>query len=199
LEAIEMRELLAPALRCALVLWLLCGIAYPLAATALARVFPFQAGGSLLRAPDGTVLGSSMIGQYWTTPRWFHGRPSATGSTPYDAGASGGSNFGPTSDALIRRLLADRKALETSQPELVGISLPADMLTTSASGLDPEISVANAMLQTARVARARGAPETAIRTLVARRVIERSLGVFGERRVNVLELNLALQRSFGNR
>ncbi len=189
-----MRELLAPAVRCALVLSLLCGLAYPLAVTALARAFPFQADGSLLHASDGTVLGSRLIGQYWTAPRWFHGRPSATVGTPYDAGASGGSNLGPASDTLARRLHVDRKALEVSQPELKGILLPADMLTTSASGLDPEISVANAMLQAPRVARARGVPETTIRTLVARRVIGRSLGVFGERRVNVLELNLALEK-----
>lgn len=183
------------ALRAALVLWLVCGLAYPLAVTALARLFPFQADGSLVRAPDGTVLGSRLIGQNWTAPRWFHGRPSATGSTPYDAGNSGGSNFGPTSDALARRLAADRKALEAAQPELKGIALPADMLTASGSGLDPEIGVANAMLQASRVARARGVPETTIRALVARQVTERSLGVFGDPRVNVLELNLALVRS----
>jgi len=193
-----MRELLAP-LRCALVLWLVCGLAYPLAVTALARAFPFQADGSLLRAPDGTVLGSRLIGQNWTAPRWFRGRPSATGSTPYDAGNSGGSNFGPASAALARRFAADRKALEAAQPELKGIALPADMLTASGSGLDPEISVANAMLQVPRVARARGVPEAAIRALVAHAVTERSLRVFGERRVNVLELNLALMRSMSSR
>src|ERR1019366_1730854 len=97
-------------LRCALVLWLACGLLYPLAVTGAARLFPFQADGSLLREADGIIIGSRLIGQAWVAPRWFHGRPSATSGGPYNASASGGSNLGPTSELLARRLAADRKA-----------------------------------------------------------------------------------------
>lgn len=187
-----MRELFVAAVRCALVLWLACGFAYPLAVTGLALLFPFQADGSMLRDARGHVLGSRLIGEEWTGARWFHGRPSASGDRPYDATASSGSNLGPTNGALARRLAADRKALELQQPELAGAALPADMLTASGSGLDPDISVANALLQAPRVARARHVPETALRALVRRHVVGRALGIFGEPRVNVLELNLAL-------
>ena len=145
-----------------------------------------------------------MIGQAWTGPAWFHGRPSATTDTdpndptktlpaPYNAASSGGSNLGPTSKDLAERLLADRQALEETQPELAGKTLPADMLTTSASGLDPDISPANAALQVTRVAEARGVPAAEIDALVQQHITGRSLGIFGEPRVNVLELNMDLK------
>lgn len=191
-----MREAIAAGIRCALVLWLACGLAYPLAVTGLARAFPFQADGSLLRTADGTVRGSRLIGQDWTAPQWFRGRPSATSGGPYDAEASGGSNLGPASAALAHRLAADRAALEAAQPELARVALPADALTASASGLDPEISVANALLQTPRIARARGLDAGTLRAFVVRHVTGRGAGIFGEPRVNVLELNLALERDF---
>ena len=115
---------------------------------------------------------------------------------PYNAASSGASNLGPASEKLAERLSADREALEESQPELSGVRLPADMLTTSASGLDPDISPANAALQVARVARARGVTPAEINALIERRITGRSLGIFGEPRVNVLDLNLALQRAY---
>src|SRR5579864_4874133 len=143
-----MLAVMRPALRASLVLWVLCGIVYPLLVTGLGQVlFPFRANGSLATSADGTILGSRLIGQEWSGPQWFHGRPSATTPMPYDAAASGGSNLGPTSRRLAERLASDRKALEAAQPELAGRALPADMLTASGSGLDPDISPADAVLQ----------------------------------------------------
>jgi len=203
-----MRDIMMGALRASLVTWLLCGIAYPLALTGLGQwLMPFQANGSLERNPHGAVIGSGLIGQAWNGPQWFHGRPSATTDTdpndaaktlpaPYNAASSMGSNLGPTSKGLLQRLLADRAALETMQPDLTGTILPADMLTTSASGLDPDISPANAALQVARVARARGVPPADINAVLERHIAGRSFLIFGEPRVNVLDLNLALQRAY---
>lgn len=203
-----MRNVMISALRASLVTWVLCGIAYPLALTGLGQwLMPVQANGSLERSPDGTVIGSRLIGQFWNGPEWFHGRPSATSDAdsndptktvpaPYNAASSGASNLGPISKDLAERLSADRKALEETQPELAGAKLPADMLTTSASGLDPDISPANAALQVARVAHARGAPAADIDALVQQHITGRSVGIFGEPRVNVLSLNLALQRAY---
>jgi K+-transporting ATPase ATPase C chain len=153
------------------------------------------------------VIGSRLIGQQWDGPQWFHGRPSAivgpdssnparTVPAPYDAANSGGSNLAPASKALVERLAADRKALERAQPELAGQTLPADMLTASASGLDPDISPADALLQVPRVARARAVAVRAIAAFVQQHIEGRSLGVFGEARLNVLRLNLALQRTY---
>ncbi len=199
-----MLEFLGPALRLALVTWALCGLAYPLAVTGIGQVLlPFQANGSLDRRADGTALGSRLIGQQWDGPQWFHGRPSAIAGTdpndptrtipaPYDAANSGGSNLAPTSKALAERLATDRKTLELVNPEAVGRRLPADMLTSSASGLDPDISPANAALQASRVARARGLPADQVRALIEAHVQGRTLDVLGEPRVNVLALNLAL-------
>jgi potassium-transporting ATPase KdpC subunit len=199
-----MWEILLPALRAALVTWLLCGIAYPLAVTGLGQwLLPFQSNGSLEKAANGAILGSRLIGQQWTGAEWFHGRISAITNTdpndptrtvpvPYDAANSGGSNLGPTSKQLTERLSADRAALESSQPELAGKLLPADALTASASGLDPDISPADARLQIPRVAAARGMSAAQIAALVERHIEGRSLGLFGEPRVNVLALNLAL-------
>jgi K+-transporting ATPase ATPase C chain len=203
-----MRHIMITALRASLVTWVLCGIAYPLALTGLGQwLMPFQANGSLERNPDGAVVGSRLIGQAWNGPQWFHGRPSATTDTdpndpaktvpaPYNAAGSGASNLGPTSEDLAERLSADRKALEETQPELAGAKLPADMLTTSASGLDPDISPANAVFQVARVARARGISPADVNALLDRKITGRSLGIFGEPRVNVLDLNFALQRAY---
>ena len=203
-----MLGIMLPALRASLVTWVLCGIAYPLAVTGLGQwLLPFQASGSLEKAADGTILGSRLIGQQWSGPQWFHGRPSATTGTdpnnpaktlaaPYNAANSGGSNLGPTSKTLIERLSTDRRALETSQPELVGRRLPADMLTASASGLDPDISPADAALQVARVAQARRVPIAGINQLLQHQITGRSLGIFGEPRVNVLALNLALDEEY---
>lgn len=202
-----MLSLMIGALRASLVFFVLCGLLYPLVLTGFGQLFlPFQGNGSLERAPDGTIVGSLLIGQLWTGPEWFHGRPSATTEAdpndpsktvpaPYNAANSAGSNLGPTSKSLLERLKADRAALEAAQPELAGRLLPADMLTASASGLDPDISPADAALQVARVARARGIPAAEVDALLERYVKGRSLGIFGEPRVNVLALNLALRRA----
>jgi len=200
--------IILPALRASLATWVLCGIAYPLAVTGLGRwLLPFQASGSLEKAADGTILGSRLIGQQWSGPEWFHGRPSATTgidpndpaktlAVPYNAANSGGSNLGPTSKILIEGLSTDRSALEAAQPELAGQPLPADMLTASASGLDPDISPADAALELARVAQARGIPNAEINQLLQHHITGRSLGIFGEPRVNVLALNLALDEKY---
>ena len=203
-----MLGMLASALRASIATCLLCGLIYPFAVDGVAQILlPYQANGSLERDADGTVLGSRLIGQQWKGPEWFHGRPSATTGAdandatktvpaPYNAASSTGSNLGPTNKTLMERLTADRKTLEVAQPELAGRLLPADMLTASASGLDPDITPADALLQVARVARARGVPPKEIAALVERHVASRSLGVFGEPRVNVLTLNLALRRAY---
>jgi len=168
---------------------------------------PFQANGSLIRNEHGAVLGSQLIGQQWDGPQWFHGRPSATTDTdpkdatktisaPYNAASSSGSNLGPTSKALEDRLVNDWKVLDDADPDATRNALPADMLTTSGSGLDPDISPANAALQVKRVAKIRGVPPERVAALVERFVAHRSLGVFGEPRVNVLQLNLAIAKEF---
>jgi K+-transporting ATPase ATPase C chain len=191
-----MLAVITTALRAAFATWVICGLVYPLAVNGLAQwLLPYQADGSLLLASDGSVLGSALIGQNWTGPEWFHGRPSATADTPYNAANSGGSNLGPTSKALAERLRADRAAIEQGNPS--GETVPADMLTASASGLDPDISPANAAWQVPRVAQARGIPAAEVTALVEQHVAGRSLGLFGEPHVNVLELNLALQRAGG--
>ena len=196
------------ALRASLVTFALCGLLYPLALTGLGQwILPFQANGSLERSSEGTILGSRIIGQQWNGPQWFHGRPSATVATdpndpsktvpaPYNAANSTGSNLGPTSKRLSERLAADRRTLEQSQPQLAARLLPADMLTTSGSGLDPDISPANAALQVDRVAHARGVTPAQVQALLEQHVTARALWIFGEPRVNVLALNLALQRAY---
>jgi len=206
-----MLDIILTAARAALVTCVLCGVAYPLALTALGQwLMPTEANGSLLTNSAGVVIGSRLIGQHWTGPEWFHGRPSATTGAdpkdpsvtvpaPYNAANSGGANLGPTSKKLAARLAADRRALEETQPELRDATLPSDMLTTSASGLDPDITPANAALQVARVAESRGVPAAEIRALLEQHVAGRSLGIFGEPRVNVLELNLALQSAYHGR
>jgi potassium-transporting ATPase KdpC subunit len=167
------------------------GIFYPLAVTGLARViFPRQANGELIVA-GGKTLGSSLIGQAFSSPGYFRSRPSAAGVAGYDADASGGggSNLGPTNSALITRVAGD---VQKAQAENPNAKIPVDLVTTSASGLDPHISPAAAEFQIPRVARERGMNEVDVRSLVARHTESRQLGFLGEPRVNVLELNLDL-------
>ncbi|MBW8724474.1 MAG: potassium-transporting ATPase subunit KdpC [Inquilinus limosus] len=189
-----------PALVMIVLLTILTGIAYPFAMTGIAQgLLPAQANGSLIKRDDGTVIGSSLIGQDFTSETYFHGRISATSGTdpndpsksiaqPYNAANSAGSNLGPTSQALADRVKGDVDALAAQ-----GIhNPPADMVTSSASGLDPDISSANAELQIARVAAARNLPADQVRKLVQAATSGRLLGIIGEPRVNVLRLNMAL-------
>lgn len=179
---------LRPALTVLIGLTLVTGIAYPAAVTAVAHfVFPQQANGSLI-VVDGQTVGSSLIGQAFDDPRYFWSRPSAAGDG-YDANASGGSNLGPTSQALIDRIEAD---VDRLRAESGGDAVPVDLLTASASGLDPHISPAAAEYQVARVAAARGLSEVGVRAAVARHTEGQLLAFLGQARVNVLELNLDL-------
>lgn len=179
---------------------ILTGLAYPLAMTGVAQVlFPWQASGSPIEK-DGRIVGSALIGQNFTRPGYFHGRPSATTdidpkdptrtvSAPYNAANSSGSNAGPTAKSLIERVQGDVKDLKAENP---GAPIPVDLVTTSASGLDPDISPAAAMFQVPRVAKERGLPEERVRDLVTAHTEGRFLGLIGEPTVNVLELNMAL-------
>jgi len=180
-----------PALMTLLILTVLTGFIYPLTVTGLAQLlFPDQANGSLI-VHNGKVIGSKLIGQYFDKPEYFWSRPSATAPFPYNAAASGGSNLGPTNPALIQTVKARTEALRTADP---GNDLPisVDLVTASGSGLDPHISPAAAGYQIKRVAHARGVDETTVRNLVVLHTYNRQFGFLGEPRVNVLQLNLAL-------
>jgi K+-transporting ATPase ATPase C chain len=189
-----------PAIVLVLGLTIITGFIYPLVMTGIAEVlFPYQAQGSLIEK-DGKVVGSVLIGQQFTSDKYFHGRPSATLgpdpadptktiSVPYNAANSGASNLGPTNKVLIERVTAD---VEKLKQENASSQVPTDLVTTSASGLDPDISPAAADFQVPRIAKARNLPENDVRQLVADHIQGRTLGLFGEPRVNVLELNLAL-------
>jgi len=186
-----MRSEIRPALVLLALLTVVTGVAYPLAVTLIARVaFPRQAEGSLIEARGG-LIGSRLIGQSFTEPGYFWGRLSATAPGPYNAAASAGSNFGPLHPALLDAARARIAALRRADPQATG-AVPVDLVTASGSGLDPEISPAAAEFQVVRVARARAMTPEAVRALVRVHTEDRTLGLFGEPRVNVLELNLAL-------
>ena len=184
-----MRNLLTATLM-TVVTTVLLGLIYPLVVTGLAQViFPDKANGQLIRSADGTLTGSRLIGQPFSSPGYFRSRPSAAGANGYDAAGSSGSNLGPTNQKLLDRVKAD---VEKSQPENPGKPVPIDLVTTSASGLDPHISPASAEFQVPRVARERGINEEELRKIVALHTEGRQFGFLGEPRVNVLELNLDL-------
>ena len=188
-----MRNLITAVLM-TIVTTILLGLIYPLVVTGLAQViFPEQANGSLIKRADGTVIGSRLIGQPFSSPGYFRPRPSAAGVNGYDAGASSGSNLGPTNQKLVARVKGDVEKFQLENP---GKRVPVDLVTTSGSGLDPHISPAGAEFQIPRVARERVISEEEVRSIVAAHTEGRQFGFLGEARVNVLELNLELDRRY---
>ncbi len=191
-----MRRDILIAFRITLVTLVLTGIIYPFAVTGVSQaLFDHRANASVVHDETGAVVGSRLIGQVFTNPGYLQGRPSAAGSG-YDATASSGSNLGPTSKKLRDRVVAEIARLQGENPD-APLPIPAELVTTSASGLDPEVSPAAARWQVARIAKARQVSPERIATVIEGHVDGRDLGVFGEPRVNVLELNLALDRQFG--
>lgn len=193
--ATVLKTYMRPAIVITLLMTVLTGLIYPGVVTALAQIiFPYQANGSL-HAVNGKVIGSDLIGQYWTSPRYFHGRPSATVNPatgkpePYAADNSAASNLGPTNKTLIESVQQRVKALQKENP---GVPVPADLVTSSGSGLDPDITPAAAYFQVPRVARERGLSQDVVKRLVDQNIQGRFLFIFGEPHVNVLQLNLAL-------
>lgn len=179
------------AIRLAVITLIITGIIYPLLITGIAQVaFPKQANGSLVKR-GSKVIASELIGQQFIRPEYFHPRPSAAGNG-YDATASGGSNLGPTSKELINRVQSDVARVRKDNPSLANGKVPVDMVTTSASGLDPDITLANAYVQLPRVAKARGISEDEVRKMVDANITKRQFGILGEPRINVLKLNMAL-------
>jgi len=190
-----MTNQLLPALRAMILLTVLTGLIYPGVVTALCQVlFRDQAHGSLVRR-HGQIVGSVLVGQNFSRPEYFHPRPSAAGTEGYDATASGGSNLGPTSQKLYGRVKASADQFRKENRSFTG-AIPVDALTASASGLDPEISAANAEAQISRVAEARKADEAKVETLIRSQMKNRELGILGEPRINVLGINLELDRQF---
>jgi potassium-transporting ATPase KdpC subunit len=193
-----MWEHILPGLRIKIFLTIILGIVYPLVLTGISRaIFPHQADGSLITV-NGKVIGSELIGQNFTKPEYFHPRPSVAGNDGYDPTASQGSNLGPTSQKLIDRVKASVDKFYKENPDYHG-PIPSDLLTTSASGLDPDISPDSALAQAARVAKARGVPVDQINQLVAQSTQPPTAGIFGEARVNVLKVNLALDERWPRR
>jgi K+-transporting ATPase ATPase C chain len=189
---------LRPAIVLTLALTLLLGIGYPLLTTVVAQgLFPSQANGSLVYQ-NGKLVASRLIGQYWTQPQYFHGRPSVTNNlqgtpAPYQANNSAGSNLGPTNSTLIKTVQQRIADLKKENPDVpAGTPIPADLVESTASGLDPDISVAGAYYQIPRIAKARGLSQDTVRHVVDQHITGRFLGLFGEPRVNVLDVNLAL-------
>ncbi len=192
-----MNKYIRPAVVLTLLLTILTGLIYPGVVTVLAQlIFPYQANGSL-HSVNGKVIGSDLIGQYWTSPRYFHGRPSATVNlngtpSPYEADNSSASNLGPTSATLIKSVQQRVAELKKENPNAPPGPVPVDLVTTSGSGLDPDITVAAALYQVPRIAAARGLSQSVVQQLVMDHVHGRFLFIFGEPYINVLELNLAL-------
>ncbi len=189
---------LRPAVVLTLILTIVTGFLYPGIITGIAQlIFPYQANGSLIKNSSGQVIGSELIGQYWTQPQYFHGRPSATSNlngtpTPYEADNSTASNLGPTSATLVKDVQQRIADLKKENPNAPAGPVPVDLVTTSGSGLDPDISIAGALYQAPRIAAARGLSQDTVTQLINNHVTGRFLGIFGEPYVNVLDLNLAL-------
>lgn len=189
---------LRPAVVLTLILTIVTGFLYPGIITGIAQiVFPYQANGSLIKNASGQVIGSELIGQYWTAPQYFHGRPSATFNTsgtptPYEADNSSASNLGPTSATLVKEVQQRTIALKKENPNAPAGPVPVDLVTASGSGLDPDISIAAALYQAPRIAAARGLSQNTVTQLIESHESGRFLGIFGEPYINVLDLNLAL-------